>query len=327
MILGDKGDDNGPSNGGNGGGKTIASQVDVSGTDSGKLVKVGDYVSYEPNLGADFDWLKSDEGHTFQYFSGQDANTGTISPEDLKWRVFDVDSSGQLRLISERPTTGTVWLGGYQGYNNAVKLLDKIADTLFKGEKSSKVASIKIEDVTSKLIEFPPNPIPEIGFINFGRTDIAVSSGEHPKIFADERSQLGNSGTDGLDQSEQDKWYDGLSAPTRISGTSTCMNMPVSRKSFINANYSDTLSVQFAWMASRAACFFDTLNSPSANFNICEWSGSGINCGQLKPLYYVYKVPGTTNYASNSIYPVVTIKTEVLLGGGDGSIANPWELK
>ena len=60
---------------------------------------------------------------------------------------------GQVRLISEVPTTSTITLSGYNGYNNAVKLLDDVCSTLYNSKLATKVQNLKIEDIQEKMVE------------------------------------------------------------------------------------------------------------------------------------------------------------------------------
>ncbi len=52
------------------------------------------------------------------------------------------------------PTTSKITLKGYNGYNNAVKLLDDTCNTLYTNKQlASKVQNIKIEDIQDKMVE------------------------------------------------------------------------------------------------------------------------------------------------------------------------------
>ena len=99
---------------GGGGSQTLASKV-----------QPGDYVTYTPDP-ASTDAIITELGQ----YSGSTANTSSTLTQEtgLKWRVLDVED-GKVRLISEVPTTSAVTLNGYNGYNNAVYLLDKTCKT------------------------------------------------------------------------------------------------------------------------------------------------------------------------------------------------------
>ena len=68
-------------------------------------VKVGDYVSYTPDTVSNTDIKYTTLISNLGTYSGSDANTtSTLTQENLKWRVLDVQNE-QVRLISEVPTT------------------------------------------------------------------------------------------------------------------------------------------------------------------------------------------------------------------------------
>lgn len=117
------------------------------------FVKVGDYVQYSPDAvnSTAYNNLISD----FGTYSGSTANTtSTLKQDSLNWRVLDVTDDGQVRLISDGPTTSKITLSGYNGYNNAVKLLDDTCSTLYNNSKLvSKVQNLKIEDIQDKMVE------------------------------------------------------------------------------------------------------------------------------------------------------------------------------
>ena len=112
-------------------------------------IKIGDYVKYTPDTASTTEILQE-----LNTYSGSNANTtSTLTQENLNWRVLDV-KDGQVRLISEVPTTSTITLSGYNGYNNAVKLIDDTCSTLYNNSKlASKVQNLKIEDIQDKMIE------------------------------------------------------------------------------------------------------------------------------------------------------------------------------
>ncbi len=68
-------------------------------------IKIGDYVKYTPDTASTTEILQE-----LNTYSGADANTtSTLTQESLNWRVLDV-KDGQVRLISELPTTSTIAL-------------------------------------------------------------------------------------------------------------------------------------------------------------------------------------------------------------------------
>mgnify|MGYP002538475114 CR=1 FL=1 len=115
-------------------------------------VAIGSYIKYEPDEVSEetINNLITELGT----YSGSNENTkSTLAQEKLSWRVLDV-KDGQVRLISEVPTTSPITLFGYNGYNNAVKLLDDTCSTLYNNSKlANKAQNLKIEDVQDKMKE------------------------------------------------------------------------------------------------------------------------------------------------------------------------------
>ena len=121
-----------------------------------EAVKVGDYVEYKPNTVSNTDTKYTTLISNLGTYSGSTKNTtSTLTQESLNWRVLDVQN-GQVRLISEVPTSSTIELNGYNGYNNSVKLLDDTCSTLYSNSKlASKVQNLKIEDITKYMNTLP----------------------------------------------------------------------------------------------------------------------------------------------------------------------------
>ena len=113
-------------------------------------IKVGDYISYTPDGASTENILQE----LATYSGSENENTtSTLTQESLNWRVLDV-KDGQVRLISELPTNSKITLSSYNGYNNAVKLLDDTCSTLYTNKQlASKVQNLKIEDITEKMVE------------------------------------------------------------------------------------------------------------------------------------------------------------------------------
>ena len=158
-------------------------------------IKIGDYVKYIPDTASTDAILQE-----LNTYSGSSANTAsTLTQESLNWRILDI-KDGQVRLISELPTTSTIALSSYNGYNNAVKLLDDTCVTLYSNSKlADKVQNLKIEDIQDKMVESNYNNIDT----NYGKT-FTPTYKYYPSIIEKEKAKKVN-GTEGieLDVSEQ----------------------------------------------------------------------------------------------------------------------------
>lgn len=153
-------------------------------------VKVGDYVSYEPDTlnDSNLNTLKTN----LSTYSGKSDSTinSAIKRDDLKWRVLDVNKkTGEVRLISEESTISGIELYGYNGYNNGVKLIDDACATLYSNKKlASKVQNLKIEDIQSKMKEKDYTKF----YKRYGEIKIAYATGGpicYPSIFLKEKEQ------------------------------------------------------------------------------------------------------------------------------------------
>ena len=144
-------------------------------------IKIGDYIKYDADS-ADTSEILNELGT----YSGTDTNTAnTLKQEKLNWRVLDVQD-GKVRLISDVPTTSTISLSGYNGYNNAVYLLDHTCKTLYSNSNlSSNVQNLKIEDIQDKMIEKDYNKI----IASYGEK-ISTPNKKYPSILIQEPLHL-----------------------------------------------------------------------------------------------------------------------------------------
>ena len=82
--------------------------------------------------------------------SGSEKNTSIVL-DRFNWRVLDV-KDGQVRLISDKPTTSKIEFASYNGYNNAVYLLENACKVLYGNSNlASKAQNLKREDILSKM--------------------------------------------------------------------------------------------------------------------------------------------------------------------------------
>lgn len=109
-------------------------------------VKIGDYVDYQPNeVTTPYDKF----GETYTGY----ANATDIGQDsDLQWRVLNINSNGTIDLISDRPTSKTVYFQGARGYSNGVAILNDYCKTMYSNASKKAVArSLNIEDIQDKM--------------------------------------------------------------------------------------------------------------------------------------------------------------------------------
>ena len=213
-------------------------------------IKIGDYVKYTPDTANTTEILQE-----LNTYSGSKANTtSTLTQENLNWRVLDV-KDGQVRLISEVPTTSTITLSGYNGYNNAVKLIDDTCSTLYNNSKlASKVQNLKIEDIQDKMIETNYSNITA----DYGKT-FTPTNKYYTSILLKEKEQKVN-GTEGteLDVSEQTELINQTTKPqaSSLEVKYTYWDKSMTSEDFNNSKYYELFinngsNYATYWMSSR----------------------------------------------------------------------------
>ena len=281
-------------------------------------VKVGDYVTYTP------DTLDSNAVSTLKAnlntYSGNSSSTvnAAIKRDDLKWRVLDVTDNGEVRLISEAPTTKTIELYGYNGYNNAVKLIDDACSTLYTNTKlASKVQNLKIEDITKYMKTQPTEDT----------TPYSPTSKYYPEIILKEKGQTVNE-TPGreLDLSEQKEFINQTTKPQVSSWTlkntfwSQTMN---NTDSFTDSKYYELFinngsNYPTYWMSSR--CVYAT-SYGGASFGVRI-----VNSGSVLA-DYLYDSNGGEYSCGYAFRPCITLNSNVQVTSGNGSSDSPFEIK
>lgn len=152
-------------------------------------VKIGDYVKYIPDEVNSTDTAYTSLISELTTYSGNTDTTQNISStvtqdSSLNWRVLDKvkDENGNdcIRLISAMPTTSTLRLEGYNGYNNAVYLIDKTCSILYNNSKyAKKVQNLKIEDIETYMKTKP----------TYSDDTISPITLYYPSILAQEKNQ------------------------------------------------------------------------------------------------------------------------------------------
>ena len=279
-----------------------------------RTIKIGDYVKYTPDTASTTEILQE-----LNTYSGSDKNTtSTLTQESLNWRVLDI-KDGQVRLISELPTTSKITLNGYNGYNNAVKLLDDTCNTLYTNKKlANKVQNIKIEDIQDKMVETDYSKFDS----KYGKT-FTPSYKYYANILTKEKEQKvnGTAGTE-LGLSEQTELINQTTKPqaTSLEIKYTYWNKTMTTNDFKNSKYYELFinngsNYSTYWMSSRCVL----TDSYYAGFYV----------------RYVYSGDVGANFLCNSgdyerpyayaFRPVITLNSNVQIdtaNSGNGSTAN-----
>ena len=276
-------------------------------------IKIGDYVKYTPNTASTDSILQE-----LNTYSGSDKNTtSTLTQESLNWRVLDI-KDGQVRLISELPTTSTITLSSYNGYNNAVKLLDDTCSTLYTNKQlASKVQNIKIEDIQDKMVETDYSKFNS----NYGKT-LTPSNKYYPNILIKEKEQKvnGTAGTE-LGLSEQTELINQTTKPqaTSLEIKYTYWNKTMTTTDFKDSKYYELFinngsNYSTYWMSSRCI----GVASNVAGFTVRLVSTGTVN---------VYRLCNSNGYEIPNTYafrPIITLNSNVQIdtaNSGNGSTA------
>ena len=284
-----------------------------SGAKLADKVKVGDYVSYKSDIVSNTDTKYTTLISNLATYSGSEANTtSTLTQENLKWRVLDVQN-GQVRLISELPTTSKIELKGYNGYNNAVKLLDDTCSTLYTNLKlAEKVQNLKIEDITKYMTTQP----------TLDTATYSPANKYYPEILLKEKGQTvnGTTGTE-LDLSEQTNY---INQKTKLQVSSWTLKTTYwiqtmnSTNSFKDSKYYELFienngsKYPTYWMSSR--CF--DVNFNNANFHVRVVNSGNVGASTS------YNSHDDMGYRTYAFRPVITLNSNVQIdteNSGDGS--------
>ena len=279
-------------------------------------IKIGDYVKYIPDTASTDAILQE-----LNTYSGSSANTAsTLTQESLNWRILDI-KDGQVRLISELPTTSTIALSSYNGYNNAVKLLDDTCNVLYNNSKlASKVQNLKIEDIMEKMIETNYTNITA----NYGK-QFTPTNKYYPSILLKEKGQNVNGivGTE-LNESEQKELINQTTKPQatslEVKYTYWCKTMTIS--DFKNSKYYELFinngsNYSTYWMSSRCIDY----PSGGARFNISRVHSGDVRASSL------YNTNGAEYSDVNAFRPVVTLNSNVQIISGNGSTDSPFNIQ
>ena len=235
-------------------------------------VKVGDIVKYELILNKTENAVDSAKKEQlisdFGTYSGNSYNTDSnIARESLKWEVLDV-KYGKIRLISKSLTNKGIYLSNYNGYNNAVYLIDKTCDILYSVIGVGKAKNLKIEDIEEKIDKT------KFDYTQYINTDVTpnvkynetkeYTTLQYPKIYPSEIGCKAISTTDNtgntLELSSQSSPITGnLTASSRLKVTQTYWTKTMESTDFIDEKYlnifikdNNNSNYPWYWLSSRS---------------------------------------------------------------------------
>lgn len=250
-----------------------------------------------------------------------------ISQDNLNWRVLDV-KDGQLRLISEKSSGSSasatdfynsshIAFANYNGYNNAVKILDDACKILYTNKKlASNVQNLKIEDIQEKM----KKDYKSINS-NYGKTVTLPGEKYYPSILLEEKGQKVN-GKDGnkLDISEQENIVnqtENIQADS-LEVKATYWSKYLDGEDFYNSTYYDMFYDGQSYLSSRCI----DLETSYEGDNYAVFGIYSIDYGSIGLSELYTSGGGGNSFSMNYLRPCVTINSNIELDtsiSADGS--------
>ena len=176
-------------------------------------LEIGSTVSYNPS--GTYNWqakycsstkTETIDDVTLNSSTGEEFNISS-------WKVLSIDeATGTVELVPNAPTTGTVYLGEAQGYNNGVKLLNDACSSLYGDSgKGITARSINIEDIEKYMTDTALTEAHSSPYGTQISSAYSSSNSIYPAIYAQEKLAVINgipNGDTGLDLSKQDTFVE-----------------------------------------------------------------------------------------------------------------------
>ena len=277
-------------------------------------IKVGDYVNYTPDVSTTeygVDKLSSE-------ITGTINNSSAITQDSsMKWRIMNIDASGRVDLISETPTSKSVYFSGARGYNNGVYVINDICKSLYSNNSLGITArSIDLKDIEDKMNDTGKNAISAYtsnGGIQHGNTKTYGSGyNKYPNLYAEENGSGIN--TETVKKNGIDVNADGYSSPTTedsstaeegLTVTQTYYNMSSPSSYFDDQEFYKLVfgTNSYYWLASRCA----DCRSTYANFGLRRVNNnSGLDGSDT-----FYSDGDPYNYYFCRLRPVVSLGSDI----------------
>ena len=326
----------------------------------GKTMKVGDYVDYDPTLGANAsDLTYSSPSSKTGADSNQDFNAATYKSAGYGWRVLGV-KNGKIRLISEEfigsgtytDSSRTYYnLKGQKGYINGIEELNKISAIFGHGKGAEKATSITVEDINGITGYNPPTAkYREGNFYEYGNK-VTYTRGEGTALSSSATNGQKWSGTQNTFNyyDKINKTFKALtSGSTEITSTSyyynpTTLNEDrakpikgVDESGVFNTEYQMLFGKYTVNQNNYFRSFTGTGAKPQywlasdyayANYygGLVRWGLHFVDDGDVDGRSGLYNSDGSESSISNGVRPVVSLKSDVSLEWNE--VAKGWKIK
>ena len=301
-------------------------------------LEIGSEVEYTP--AGTYPWLAK-----YYYYESEENPDITLdsSKDDFKissWKVLDINKdTEEITLIASEPTSGTVKLGGAQGYNNGVYLLNEACSKLYGNErKGIKARSINIEDIehymTDEALEEAHNYVNKNSGTKYGEQmpkESVTDRYYYPDIYKEEIKSVidGKIREDGLNLSEQNSIIEPTNPKMHTSSSSQAENSiqpyqtywtasanfmksafkDIENSNIINNYYNLLIKSKTYWLATR------NIDSAHSIYGYCDFYVDYMS-NSIKG-YYMFGSNGSANNTKHSILPIVTLQGELITGNSE----------
>ena len=291
------------------------------------MLEIGDYVAYTPDSAGTY--TKLTQANT----GSSNTSDDSIAQEDLNWRVLSINDDGTVDLISDTTTSQSIYLQGSTGYNNGVYLLNDVAASLYSNKSLGVTArSLTIEDIEKGMNETGLNWVHTYSnnLAAWGKTYTYPIYRYYPNLYAQENGSGIDLATtadpnsavkeDGIGQSNS--YYTeptsetSTQANSSLTVTQTYYSRSMNSSYYKNSTFYNLVhSGNAYWLASR---YVDT-SSSRANFGLRRVTGSYLSG------YYLFSSRNSTYHDYYRLRAVVSLKSNIRLGSGDGSFDTPYQ--
>ena len=301
-----------------------------------KGLEIGSTVSYNPS--GTYNWqakycseskTETTDDVTLNSSTGEDFNISS-------WKVLSIDNeTGTVELVPSAPTTGTVYLGEAQGYNNGVKLLNDACSSLYgNSEKGITARSINIEDIekymTDTALTEAHNYTNSNSNTKYGNqvSSAYTSSKNYPAIYAQEKLAVINgeaNGDTGLDLSKQDAFIERTEGTNGAIATATSIQ-PYQTYWKKDATFMSTAFEDYTKQDSSTANYYNLImpsgtgttywvasrcvgpGSSNCDFLVRRVGSGGVGTSGM------YNSGGNTGSRSRALFPVITLNSSLIEG-------------
>ena len=299
-------------------------------------LEIGSTVSYNPS--GTYNWqatycsstkTETTDDVTLNSSTGEDFNISS-------WKVLSIDEATEtVELVPSAPTTGTVYLGQAQGYNNGVKLLNDACSSLYGDSgKGITARSINIEDIekymTDTALTEAHNYTNTSSNTKYGNqvSSAYTTNKNYPAIYAQEKLAVINgtpNGDTGLDLSKQDAFVERTEGTNGAITTATSIQ-PYQTYWYKDATYMSTAFKDYTKQDSSTANYYEIImpkgtgttywvasRCVNADSSYCDFNVRHVFSGSVSA-YNMYYSSGSPNYGSIALFPVITLSSSLIEG-------------